>query len=187
MTYAMLSLGKSVSGLIVGKNGGIRPGAGRKPGSPNTKTRELALRAAEKGVTPIEVMLANMRYYFEQAHSMSEAERGLETQLRDTGADAGEIADALRGLRACADKARRAAQESAKDAAPYIHPRLQAIELSGDKDKPLTVELVRFSGSDAGAATQPVGAEVVPAQSVGLPGAWGQESGAGSAPPMGKG
>jgi hypothetical protein len=41
--------------------GGRRAGAGRKPGSLTTRTREIAERAAEDGVTPLEHMLAVMR------------------------------------------------------------------------------------------------------------------------------
>jgi hypothetical protein len=38
-----------------------RPGAGRKKGGQNKKTREIADRAAAEGITPIEVMLRTMR------------------------------------------------------------------------------------------------------------------------------
>lgn len=41
--------------------GGTRPGAGRPKGSANKKTREIADRAAREGVTPLEVMLEDMR------------------------------------------------------------------------------------------------------------------------------
>lgn len=41
--------------------GGYRPGAGRKPGSANMKTREIADRAAEEGITPLEYLLSVMR------------------------------------------------------------------------------------------------------------------------------
>jgi hypothetical protein len=41
--------------------GGAMPGAGRKPGSANKKTREIADKAAEKGITPLEFMLMVMR------------------------------------------------------------------------------------------------------------------------------
>jgi hypothetical protein len=44
-----------------GNRGGRRPGAGRKPGSATRKTREIAERAAAEGITPLEVMLADMR------------------------------------------------------------------------------------------------------------------------------
>lgn len=41
--------------------GGRRPGSGRKPGSANKKTREIADRAAKEGLTPLEYMLQVMR------------------------------------------------------------------------------------------------------------------------------
>lgn len=41
--------------------GGKRPGAGRPKGSKNTKTREIAEKAAAEGITPLEYMLEVMR------------------------------------------------------------------------------------------------------------------------------
>ena len=41
--------------------GGARPGAGRPPGSPNMRTREVARCAAAAGVSPVEAMLGIMR------------------------------------------------------------------------------------------------------------------------------
>ena len=49
--------------------GGKRPGAGRKLGSPNRRTKEVAAKALEDGVTPIEVMLACMREAFDAGDS----------------------------------------------------------------------------------------------------------------------
>ena len=48
-------------------NGGKRPGAGRKPGSPTKKTQkttELAEKAAGEGPLPLEVLLVVMRAYY---------------------------------------------------------------------------------------------------------------------------
>ncbi len=42
-------------------HGGARPNAGRKPGSTTTKTREIADKAADEGITPLEFMLQIMR------------------------------------------------------------------------------------------------------------------------------
>ena len=69
--------------------GGRRPGSGRPRGSANRRTREIADRAAEEGLTPLEYMLQVMR---------------------DDEAV----------------PARR--DDMAKAAAPYLHPRLQAVE-----------------------------------------------------------
>jgi hypothetical protein len=44
-------------------HGGKRSGAGRPPRATNARTREIAERAFEEGVTPLEVMLDNMRFY----------------------------------------------------------------------------------------------------------------------------
>lgn len=43
------------------QRGGKRPGSGRKPGSKNTRTAELARKAAEAGLTPLEYLLSLMR------------------------------------------------------------------------------------------------------------------------------
>jgi hypothetical protein len=45
--------------------GGKREGAGRKRGSATRKTRAIADRAVEEGVTPLEVMLACMRRHYD--------------------------------------------------------------------------------------------------------------------------
>jgi hypothetical protein len=81
----------SIKGNQSGR-GGKRQGAGRKPGSVNKKTREIADRAVEEGMTPLEYML---------------------DILRDKSAD---------------DKDRMWAAEKA---APYVHPKLSAIDHSG--------------------------------------------------------
>lgn len=41
--------------------GGARPGAGRKPGSPNKKTAEVIAKAAAAGMMPLDYMLSIMR------------------------------------------------------------------------------------------------------------------------------
>jgi hypothetical protein len=41
--------------------GGARAGAGRKPGQRNAKTLELLKQAAALGITPLQVMLENMK------------------------------------------------------------------------------------------------------------------------------
>ncbi|SNT33672.1 hypothetical protein SAMN06265795_12639 [Noviherbaspirillum humi] len=86
--------------------GGKRDGAGRKVGSANTKTREIADRAASEGLTPLEFMLQVMRN------------------------------DALPENASPAQQAAQLAMrfEAAKAAAPYIHPRLSSVEanIKGD-------------------------------------------------------
>jgi hypothetical protein len=45
----------------VAQHGGKRPGAGRKVGTANKRTREIAQAAAAEGITPIQVLLHHMR------------------------------------------------------------------------------------------------------------------------------
>lgn len=83
-------------------HGGARPGAGRKPGSPTKKTREIADRAAAAGITPLEVMLGAMRDLW-TAGRKSEA------------------------------------ASIAKDAAPFVHARLAALDVSMQSDNTIRV------------------------------------------------
>ena len=80
--------------------GGARKGAGRRRGTLNQKTREIAEEAVRTGLTPLEVMLTAMRVHVDSEEW---------------------------------DKA----SAVAKDAAPYVHPRLAAIEHSGPDGGPI--------------------------------------------------
>ncbi|MBC7605074.1 MAG: hypothetical protein H7255_20750 [Ramlibacter sp.] len=95
--------------------GGKRANAGRKVGATTKKTREIADRAIDEGITPLEVMLAAMRA------TMSEAQRIVDEQK---AAGATVIAQPL-GL--LSDAA-----AIAKDAAPYMHPRLSSVEVNAN-------------------------------------------------------
>lgn len=95
--------------------GGARKGAGRKPGSSTKKTREIADAAIAGGVTPLEYMLTVMRDDSTHDDPRVQAQR-----------------EAMRF-------------EAAKAAAPYIHPRLQAIEHTGEGGGPVRHSIrVRF-------------------------------------------
>lgn len=86
------------------KHGGARKGAGRKPGSATAKTREIADRAAAEGVTPLEVMLKTMRALVDKA-----------TESDPQNPDISMLVEA---------------SAVAKDAAPYMHPRLSSVEMN---------------------------------------------------------
>ncbi len=88
--------------------GGKRPGAGRRPGSLNVRTQEIAARATAEGLTPLEFMLMRMR------------DEDAPPQDRF---------------------------EAAKAAAPYVHPRLAAVEHTGKDGGPINVVI---AGDDAG-------------------------------------
>lgn len=83
--------------------GGARSGAGRKKGAATKRTREIADRALAEGITPLEFMLKIMR--------------------EDRPPEDADIAQrvAFHTLRF----------EAAKAAAPYMHPRLAAVEHTG--------------------------------------------------------
>lgn len=86
-------------------HGGARPGAGRKPGSATQRTREIAEKAINDGITPLEFML---------------------NRMRDEGAP-------------MADR-----QAMAISAAPYIHPKLSAIEAKVDADVRARVQRIEI-------------------------------------------
>lgn len=95
--------------------GGARPGAGRPLGSATKKTRAIADKAAAEGITPLEVMLKAMRGFVDAAEKAAKGKDSVSEVLRLMSE----------------------ASAVAKDAAPYMHPRLQAIEHSGPDGKPL--------------------------------------------------
>lgn len=91
--------------------GGKREGSGRKSGTANTKTREIADKAIVEGITPLEVMLKAMRSFVEAAEKMGNGK----IEVVD-----GDVVTQLTLL--------TEASKVAKDAAPYIHPRLAAVD-----------------------------------------------------------
>ena len=101
-----------------------RKTGGRKKGTPNRQTVEKQAVAVERqervlasGATPLEVMIADMRFHHTAA--LAELDRG-------PNADLDKVAASL-----------TAARNAAKDAAPYIHPRLAAIEHMGKGGGPI--------------------------------------------------
>lgn len=68
--------------------------------------------------------------------------------------------------------------EAGKAAAPYVHPKLANIELTGKDQGPLQVNIVRFSDR----ATEPLGTARLPVQGVGGAGTGRQAHGAVLAP-----
>lgn len=106
--------------------GGKRPGAGRKAGikSKITKARtDKVVQLLSSGSTPLDAMLRKMNWH------LAKAER--ETKKGDK-ADIAVIEAAL-------DKA----DEAARGAGPYIHPRLAAIEHMGKGGGPIEYSDVR--------------------------------------------
>lgn len=130
--------------------GGARPGAGRKkqPGSDKparvpTKTqvqpkapalnmaakKQLTERLIDKvlsmSITPLEVMLNTMKLHYDQGQTALGA--------RETAEDV----DMKEHLLRLAKAELNASSQVAEKVAPYLHSKLQAVTLKGDKDNPL--------------------------------------------------
>lgn len=112
----------------MGKFGGAQPNAGRKPGSLNKKTimlRNVAKNALKRGETPLDVMLANMRYHH------SKAEELLTKVLEDCKGGKKlnpKHIEMLYKLNAF----RSESQKAAADAAPYVHAKYATITMKGE-------------------------------------------------------
>ena len=100
--------------------GGARPGAGRKTGSLTKRTRQIAEAVATQGITPLEVMMKVMHQLYEEAGNVSEQDLGNK-----------ELASEAR------IKLLNMAATIGRHAAPYVHPRLSAIEHTGKDGAPL--------------------------------------------------
>jgi hypothetical protein len=100
--------------------GGARPGAGRKTGSLTKRTRQIAEAVATQGITPLEVMMKVMHQLYEQASNVREEDLGEKESTSEAR---------IRLLNMAANVGRHAA--------PYVHPRLSAIEHAGKDGAPL--------------------------------------------------
>jgi hypothetical protein len=100
----------------MGTRGGKQPGAGRPVGSINKKTQELILKATQEGISPIEVLLNDMRFFYNLGE-----DKMLQAQQTEDGK---KQANHFRA--ACSLK--EIARGCARDAAPYIHPKLASLQ-----------------------------------------------------------
>lgn len=89
------------------------------------RVHQIVKDCLESGTTPLEVMLSNMRFAHEEAHKMlAEVLAKMEKpKLKQDQAD--ELFNLMRELM----RMRGIAQEWARDAAPYVHPKLAQIEV----------------------------------------------------------
>lgn len=108
--------------------GGPRPNAGRKKNIPNKRTialREVAEKALKLGKTPLDVMIDNMNFWREQSETIGEQLKNLIVDEMDPAARN----DAIRTVKLFL-AARENAQTCAVDAAPYVHPKFQSIQIN---------------------------------------------------------
>lgn len=126
--------------------GGKREGAGRKSGALTTRTREIAERAIAEGKTPLDIMLDNMRHFQQVALDAEATLEGLSAaEFSDQVAPNASPEDQFKFLLAQVRKTvglRQAAQDAARDAAPYVHPKLASVEHKGNPDSPVLINVV---------------------------------------------
>lgn len=94
--------------------GGARPGSGRKKGSKNKVQPQAERRAHARevaGIEPRDFLLRGLRFYNEKIDD--------------------ELAKGEKADRAEIDRCYAIGREYAKDAAPYVHPKLQAMPHGG--------------------------------------------------------
>lgn len=89
--------------------GGVRAGAGRKPGTLTKRTREAAEKLHIEGENPLDFLLQVMR----------NPEADFDARF-----------------------------EAAKAAAPYVHPRLQAVEMKAEVDASVEVHRIELVAAD---------------------------------------
>lgn len=126
--------------------GGARPGAGRKPGSKNKRTKVIAaiaekVAAGETGATPLEILTETMYWLRDRARQNKPYVEGK-----------GQSAKVYSPL-----QLRMLAAETAAKTAPYVHPRLANV---GTPQNPVGVEdyLKALAAEGDGADTAGAGA-----------------------------
>lgn len=113
--------------------------AQNKEGFLRARTREIAEQATRTGVSPLEVMLTNMRWAHNHSVDLLENLQDFlvaGTDKRNSGGSTGKVRDeqdeSARDLLRQFIRMRELAQRFAVDAAPYIHPRLAQVEWKPD-------------------------------------------------------
>ena len=119
-------------------HGGKRVGAGRKPGSTTKKTREIAERAVQSGMTPLDFMLKMLRG---EKISQGKGKAAYQPTIEDR-------------------------KWAAAQSAAYVHPRLSSVEVehsdkrdASDYTDAELEEVIRAGRGSNGAAPKTNGAE----------------------------
>lgn len=119
------------------KKGETNPNAGRKVGAATGLTRRLANELIDQGLAPLNVMIENMMFWHEAAGNLQER---IKTEMEKFSADMTvDQIKAINDLMKNFITARNNSQACAVDAAPYCHPRLQAITLNQEKKTTLVI------------------------------------------------
>ncbi|MDX3926749.1 MAG: hypothetical protein QHC90_13220 [Shinella sp.] len=111
--------------------GGKRDGAGRPAGAITRRTREVAERVVATGMSPLEVMIDNMRHFQQVALDAEATLEGLTaSEFSEQVPPDASPEDQFKFLLAQVKKTagfRQMAQDAARDAAPYVHAKLSSI------------------------------------------------------------
>lgn len=100
----------------MGTRGGAYPGAGRPKGAITRKAQELLSKAALEGISPLEVLLNDMRFFYTLG----------ENKMRQAETEPAGKKQATAFRSACSLK--EISRGCARDAAPYIHPKLASLQ-----------------------------------------------------------
>lgn len=112
--------------------GGARLGAGRKPRAPNKATKAREEFILSSGIGPLMVMIDNMRHAYDKALEAEDRLKKNANLVTDIEKQA---------LAAQIMYFRHASHNFARDAAPYVHPRLAQVDHSGEVRIPTVMTL----------------------------------------------
>ncbi len=125
--------------------GGKRDGAGRPAGAITQRTREVAERSLATGMSPLDVMLENMRHFQQVALDAEATLEGLTAEeFSDKVPSNATPEQQFKFLLAEVKKTaglRQMAQDAARDAAPYVHAKLASVEHSGPNGSPIAISV----------------------------------------------
>ncbi len=142
-------MAKKQNAIVKGPNGGPRKGAGRRPGAATRVTRRKADELCESKESPLDIMVDNMLFWY---RSVKQIEASLSEILVNLDAgDPDQRAEFLKMLKQFM-AARENAQKCAVDAAPYVHPRLAAIQFKGEMTHDVQKILGTMTAQEAGEA-----------------------------------
>ena len=108
--------------------GGARIGAGRPANRPNKTSALREQRVAQSGITPLDVMVDNMRVAYENALNSERQLKNIQIEGLNSEDAFKALLNAVRGV----VNYRKIAEECARDAAVYVHPRLAQVEHTGE-------------------------------------------------------
>lgn len=129
------------------------PGPGRRFGmDEHTASREDARRIAEnmridKNPTPLDILTSHMEFYRERAAVMQITADGIDIEaLPKTGAKRDKALKAKADAERAAQSYRNKAEVCAKEAAPFMHAKIQAVSITAKGRGP---QLLALAGADA--------------------------------------